>query len=197
MNLVLRGKPVLLVGGGAVAARKLDALLAAGAEVHVVAPAIAEEIKARAGVTWEERPYRSGDVAGHRLVLAAVDDPAVSRQVAAEAEAEGVWVNSADDPANCTFTLPSVLRRGPITIAVSTGGHSPGLAAWLRRKLEADVGPEYEQLLDLLAEARSQVQAAGRSTEDVDWRNALDSGILDMIRSGRVAEARERLQSWL
>jgi precorrin-2 dehydrogenase/sirohydrochlorin ferrochelatase len=197
VNLILDGRPVLVVGGGAVAARKLPALLECGAEVHVVAPAIRDEIKSRPGVTWDERRYEPGDVAGYRLVVAAVDDPAVSRAVRDEAEAEGVWVNSADDPTNCTFTLPSVLRRGPITVAVSTGGHSPGLAAWLRRELEADIGPEYEVLLDLLAEARGRVQREGRSTEDVDWRNALDSGILDMIKAGRVAEARERLQSWL
>jgi len=197
VSLVLEGRPVLVVGGGRVAARKVDGLLACGAQVHVVAPRVADELKQRHGVTVEERPYRDGDVAGYRLVVSATDDAAVNRAVYDEAEAAGVWVNSADDPANCTFTLPSVLRRGPMTVAVSTGGHSPGLAAWLRRRLEEEIGPEYETLLDLLAQARTEVQAEGRSTEGVDWQSALDSEILEMIRAGRVNEARERLRSWL
>jgi precorrin-2 dehydrogenase/sirohydrochlorin ferrochelatase len=197
VSLALDGRPVLVVGGGRVAARKIEGLLACGARVHVVAPRVADELRDRAGVTVEERPYRDGDVAGYRLVLSATDDPAVNRAVHDQAEAAGVWVNSADDPANCTFTLPSVLRRGPMTVAVSTGGHSPGLAAWLRRGLEEEIGPEYETLLDLLAEARAGVQAEGRSTEGIDWQSALDSEILEMIRAGRVNEARERLRSWL
>ena len=118
VSLVLEGRPVLVVGGGRVAARKVDGLLACGAQVHVVAPRVADELKQRHGVTVEERPYRDGDVAGYRLVVSATDDAAVNRAVHDEAEAAGVWVNSADDPANCTFTLPSVLRRGPITVAV-------------------------------------------------------------------------------
>jgi siroheme synthase-like protein len=121
-------------------------------------------------------------------VIAATDDPAVNRQVHDDADAAGVWVNAADDPANCTFTLPAVLRRGSVTVSVATGGASPALAAWLRDRLAgSEVGPEYEVLADLLAEAR----AAGPRG---DWRNILDSGILDDIRAGRIAEARERLQ---
>ena len=197
VSLVVDGKPVLVVGGGRVAARKVEGLLVCGAQVTVVAPDVADELQNRPGVTVEERPYRAGDIDGYRLVVSATDDPAVNRSVHDDAEAAGVWVNSADDPANCTFMLPSVLRRGPITVAVATGGHSPGLAAWLRRRLEDEVGPEYETLLDLLAEARAEVQAEGRSTEGVDWQSALDSEILDMIRAGRVNEAREHLRSWL
>jgi precorrin-2 dehydrogenase / sirohydrochlorin ferrochelatase len=197
VSLEVEGRPVLVVGGGRVAARKVDGLLACGAAVHVIGEQVADELKARPGVTWEERPYRPGDVAGHWLVLSATDRPEVNRAVHDEAEAAGVWVNSADDPANCTFTLPSVLRRGPITVAVSTGGASPGLATWLRRRLEAELGPEYETLLAMVAEARAGVKAAGRSSEQIDWQSALDSEILELIRAGHVAEARERLQAWL
>jgi precorrin-2 dehydrogenase/sirohydrochlorin ferrochelatase len=197
VSLVLDGRPVLVVGGGRVAARKVEGLRACGADVHVLAPDVAPEIKAMDDVSWEERPYRSGDVIGYRLVFTAADESDVNRTVHDDAEAEGIWVNSADDPDNCTFTLPSVVRRGPITVAVSTGGTSPALAAWLRRKLEAEVGPEYEILLGLLAEGRAALQTEGRATEDADWQRALDSEILEMIRGGRVTEAREHLQSWL
>ncbi len=197
VSLTLEGEPVLVVGGGRVAARKVEGLVACGAAVRVVAPAIDAAIRGQPGVTCEERPYQEGDVAGQRLVFTATDDPAVNRAVRADADRHGIWVNSADDPANCTFTLPSVARRGPITVAVSTGGRSPGLAAWLRRRYAAELGPEYETLLELLVEARDAVRSTGRATEHIDWQSALDSEILDLIRAGQVTKARERLHSWL
>jgi precorrin-2 dehydrogenase/sirohydrochlorin ferrochelatase len=149
------------------------------------------------GVVIECRPYRRGDVAGYRLVMAATDNPLVNRQVFEDAQAAGIWVNTADDPALCTFTLPSVVRRGPIMVTVSTGGHSPALAAWLRSQLADQLGPEYEVLLDLLSAARNDLKAAGRSTEQVDWKTVLDSDMLDRIRAGQISEARERLQACL
>jgi precorrin-2 dehydrogenase/sirohydrochlorin ferrochelatase len=197
VGLVVDGRRVLVVGGGAVAARKVAGLAACGARVHVVAPAVADEIRRTAGVTWEERPYRRGEVVGYRLVFAATDDPEVNAAVFADAEAAGVWVNAADDPSHCTVVLPSVLRRGSITVAVATGGESPGLAAWLRRRLEEVVGPEYETLLELVAEARREVRRSGTPTASLDWQSVLDSGILEMIRAGRISEARERLRTWL
>jgi len=190
VGLIVAGRRVLVVGGGKVAADKVRNLVACGADVHVVAPRVDDAITAIDGVTVEQRAYRPGEAAddGYRLVIAATDDPAVNRQVHDDADAAGVWVNAADDPANCTFTLPAVLRRGSVTVSVATGGASPALAAWLRDRLAgSEVGPEYEVLADLLAEAR----AAGPRG---DWRNILDSGILDDIRAGRIAEARERLQ---
>ena len=188
VGLVVEGRPVLVVGGGSVAARKVEGLLECGARVHVIAPRIDDEVRA-SGATFEERPYRPGDVAGYRLVVTATDDPSVNAAVADDAEASRIWVNAADDPANCTFTLPAVLRRGPVTVAVATGGTSPALAAWLRDRIAADIGPEYAMLAEMLAEARAE-------DRDRDWRNILDSGILEDIKAGRIAEARERLQSW-
>ncbi len=179
------------------AARKVAGLLAGGAEVEVVASSVGAAVRDLPGVRWEERPYRRGEVSGYWLVVAATNDPAVNRTVYEDGEAAHVWVNSADDPASCSFTLPSVARRGPIVIAVSTGGQSPALAAWLRRRLEADVGPEYEVLAGLLSEARTWLKEAGQSTEGLDWHKALDSDMLDLIRAGQITEARERLQAWL
>ncbi len=197
VNLLLEGRRVLVIGGGSVAARKVAGLLAGGAEVEVVASSVGAAVRDLPGVRWEERPYRRGEVSGYWLVVAATNDPAVNRTVYEDGEAAHVWVNSADDPASCSFTLPSVARRGPIVIAVSTGGQSPALAAWLRRRLEADVGPEYEVLAGLLSEARTWLKEAGQSTEGLDWHKALDSDMLDLIRAGQITEARERLQAWL
>jgi precorrin-2 dehydrogenase/sirohydrochlorin ferrochelatase len=196
VNLILTGEPCLVVGGGSVAARKVEGLLISGADVRVVAPQASPEMRAT-GAQVEERPYRSGDVAGYRLVVAATDDPAVNRQVFEDAEAAGIWINSADDPDSCTFTLPSVVRRGPIMVTISTAGHSPALASWLRAHVEEELGPEYEVLLALLSGARNELKATGRSTEEVDWRRVLDSDMLEQIRAGQISEARERLRAWL
>jgi precorrin-2 dehydrogenase/sirohydrochlorin ferrochelatase len=200
VNLVLRGRRVLVVGGGRVATQKVRGLLDAEADVHVVAPAFDAELDemAEAGrITRDVRPYRAGEVVGYRLVVSATGDPAVDGEVFADAEAAEVWVNSADDPAHCAFTLPAKVRRGDILVAVSTSGRSPALATWMRRRFEAELGPEYETLLDLLAEERETVLAEGRSSEALDWQGALDSGMLDLIRDGRVTEAKERLQACL
>ncbi len=107
--------------------------------MSVIAAEAGPEIRAL-GVPVEERPYRAGDVAGFRLVIAATNDGAVNRAVFDDGEAAGIWVNSADDPASCTFTLPAVVRRGPIMITVSTGGHSPALSAWLKTRVEEQLG---------------------------------------------------------
>ena len=196
VNLVLSGRRCLVVGGGRVAAQKVRGLLAAGARVHVVGTRVGDEVRAL-DVTVEERPYRRGEVAGYRLAVTATDDPDVNHAVYADGEEAGVWVNSADDPANCAFILPAVVRRGPIMVTIGTGGHSPALATWLRRRLDAELGPELEVLLDLLVERRASLKSAGVSTEGLNWQGVLDSGILDLVRAGRVHEARERLRACL
>jgi precorrin-2 dehydrogenase / sirohydrochlorin ferrochelatase len=196
VNLIVAGRRCLVVGGGRVAARKVEGLLAAGARVEVVALSVDEEIKA-SGAAWSERPYRPSDLQGAWLVMTATDDPAVNRRVKDDADAAGVWVNSADDPANCSFTLPAVVRQGPVTVTVATGGHSPALARWLREHVQAEMGPEVATFAFLLSEARDRLRAEGRSTESVDWRPVLDWSMLDLIRAGRTAEARERLEACL
>jgi precorrin-2 dehydrogenase/sirohydrochlorin ferrochelatase len=198
VNLIVAGRPCLVVGGGPVAARKVEGLLACGARVHVVAPDLSDAVRALTPpATCDARRYRPGEAASYRLVVAATGSPEVDGAVFADGEAAGVWVNSADDLEHCSFTLPSVLRRGALVVAVSTSGRSPALSSWLRARLEDDVGPEYATLLELLAAERDAIRAAGRSTEALDWRSALDSGMLDMIRAGELNKARERLQACL
>ncbi len=197
VNLVLEGRSCLVVGGGTVAARKVEGLRACGGRVHVIAPEICDEIRGWPDVTCEQRPYRPGDLAGHWLVVAATDDRSVNGDVHREGERSHVWVNGADDPEHCSFTLPSVLRRGPLVVSVSTSGRSPALSGWLRRRLEDEIGPEYEVLVELLSSEREVLRAEGRSTEGLDWQKALDSEMLDLIRTGDLNSARERLQTCL
>ena len=143
----------------------------------------------------EERPYRSGEAAGYRLVITATGDPDVDREVAKDAEAAGVWVNSADDADNCTFLLPAVHRDGDVTLAVSTGGASPALAGWLRDAAACAIGNEAGGMAVLLDEARRRLRAEGRSTESIDWSAILSGPFVDLVRSGRIDEARTVLRA--
>jgi precorrin-2 dehydrogenase/sirohydrochlorin ferrochelatase len=196
VDLAVAGRRCVVVGGGEVAARKVEGLVAAGADVVVIAPRIDERIR-RSGAQLRERVYQPGDLDGAWLGIAATDNPVVNREVHADGEAGRVWINAADDPPACSFTLPAVVRRGPVMVTVSTAGHSPALASWLRGQVAAQLGPEVGVLAEWLSEARDELKAAGRSTEDVDWRPALDWDMLELIRSGRTDQAKERLQACL
>jgi len=172
-SLVVEGRPCLVVGGGRIATRKVEGLVSAGADVTVIAPEIAPQITSLP-VRTERRAYRHGDVSPYRLVFAATGRPEIDRLVFEDGERSGVFVNAADDRASCSFLVPAVLRRGPVAVAVSTGGTSPALAAWLRRRIAELVGPEIETIAYLLERARAGVRLAGLSTESRDWAALID-----------------------
>jgi siroheme synthase-like protein len=200
VSLVVDGRRCVVVGAGRIAARKIDALLSAGAQVQVVAVSIGPDVRALAEngrLSFTERAFEPADLDGAWLATAATGDPNVDGSVYRAGEERRIWVNAADDPASCSFTLMSVVRRGDLVVTIGTGGRSPALATWLRTRLETELGPEYATLLEVLSEAREELQAAGRSTEDPDWRRALDSGMLESIRAGRVDEAKETLRACL
>jgi len=190
VSLKIDGKACLVVGGGPVAARKAKNLLECGADVTVVAPDVCADLSALAPLTLLQRPYRHGEAADYQLVVTATGIPAVDGEVFADAEAAGVWVNSADDPVHCSFILPSVHRDGPVSIAVSTSGSSPALASWLRRKVAQHVGPGLGPLAEVLADARRRLHESGRSTESVDWVGLLDGPLPSLVESGQLKEAR-------
>jgi uroporphyrin-III C-methyltransferase len=172
--LTVEGRRCLVVGGGKIAARKVDGLVAAGADVTVIAPSVDPSISALP-VTVEQRPYRPGDAsAGFRLVITATDDPDVNAQVYADAEAAGIWVNSADDPEHCSFTLPAIHRDGDVTVAIGTGGQSPAFAAWLRDRVRESLPAGLSDVVGQLAAERRAVQEAGESTEARDWRPRIE-----------------------
>lgn len=197
VNLVLEGRRCLVVGGGEVAADKVEGLRQCDAAVHVVAPSIISAITDRTDVTWEQRPYRVGEVADYWFVVAATDDAEVNEAVRADGDAHRVWVNAADDPANCSAMLPARVRRGELLVTFSTGGASPALSAWLRRQGEEIFGPEYGELVALVGEVRSDRRGQGLADPAGGWRRAFDSGILDLVRQGRTTAAKELLEACL
>jgi precorrin-2 dehydrogenase / sirohydrochlorin ferrochelatase len=193
VSLDVTGRPCLVVGGGPVAARKARGLLSCGATVTVITPEVSPDMAALDGITIERRTYATGDAGRFRLVVTATGRPDVDAAVFTDAEVAGVWVNSADDREHCTVILPSIHRDGPVTVAVSTGGVSPALASWLRRRLAAAAG-EAGTLAELLGQARAQLKAAGISTETVDWAALLDGPLPALVDRGELDNARAILQ---
>lgn len=199
VNLYVEGMSCVVVGAGPVAAGKIENLLACDAAVTVVAPkgCGAVEAWAEAGrIVWLRKEYEPADLDGAFLAVTATSDPAVNHQVYLDGEAKKVLVNSADDPANCRFTLPSIVRRGDLSVAISTRGRSPALAAHMRRKLGEAIGPEYAQVLEVLAEVREMLRARGIATEPLGrlWAEPLDDGrLLTLVSEGKVREARALL----
>lgn len=196
--LDLRGRRCLVVGGGTVAHRKIAGLLDAGATVDVVAPCVEESVPQLEGsLVVTHRRYRPSDLDDVHLVITCTDDPEVNRWVAEDAAQRRIWVNSADDPSNCTFTLPAVARRGDLTLTISTNGRSPALARWLRRRFEREFDEAWVGLLDVLAEVRAEARATFGTSEIDGWDRALDEALLEFERSGRTADLVSIMRSHL
>lgn len=198
VGLLVDGRRCVIVGGGRIATRRLTALLEAGADIEVIAPEASPEIASMAksgAIKWHERGFVSDDLDGAWLVLSATGNLQVDQEVARCATERRVWVASADDPSASTASIPTVLRRGDLLLTLSTGGRSPALAAWLKDRLSEEFGPEYETLLNVMAEIREEQKALGLPTESLDWRRALDSGILEDVRMGRIDAAKEAFRA--
>jgi precorrin-2 dehydrogenase/sirohydrochlorin ferrochelatase len=196
LALRMSGEPALVVGGGRVAARKVASLVECGAVVTVVSPITVPDID-RVAARVLHRRYRTGDVVGFRLVIAATGEPPVDSRVFADAEAAGILVNAADLRDACRFFVPAVLRRGPVSVAVSTGGTSPALASWLKTRLADLIGPEMGEVALLLGEVRAAVRSAGLPTEGLAWTELLDQELVSAVAAGRLDEAHERASRWL
>ncbi|RPI77586.1 MAG: bifunctional precorrin-2 dehydrogenase/sirohydrochlorin ferrochelatase [Chloroflexi bacterium] len=192
----LENRRVVVIGGGSVAARKVSGLLDAGARVEVISPYICEKIRTLAGsgsVLMIERAYQPGDLTGAFLAIAATDDPAANHAVWEEANIANCQINVVDDPKHSTFILPAVIRRGDVTISISTGGASPALARRLREKLEPAIVPEYAELAQILAELRPDLIKEFPSEQErlSVVSRIIDSDLLRMIGQEGSASARE------
>ena len=192
-------RPVLVIGGGHVGAEKVRGLLNAEARITVVAPALIDELREHAAagrITHIAREYEEHDLDANphwHFVMVATDDGAINASVRKAAQARRIWVNAADDPVNCDFILPSVVRKGKITLAASTAGTSPALARRLREELEAYLTDDMPALADLLADVRQDVRARGIKIENDAWQDAIDEPLRVLLAQRKYVQARERL----
>ena len=199
--LHVQGRRCIVVGGGEIALRRVKTLMEHDARVEVVSPELCPELSqlaATGAVKSTLRDYEIGDLEGAFLVVAATADGATNRQVADEAMKRGVLVNVVDTPELCNFIIPSCLRRGAVTVAVSTGGKSPALARRIRTELEPSFGHEYGPLALMIEEVRSELRQKGVTIPGEAWQRALDlKPLLEMLRRGQRDKAKRRLQDSL
>jgi precorrin-2 dehydrogenase/sirohydrochlorin ferrochelatase len=191
---------VLCVGGGEVAAGKVVGLMDGGADVRVVAPHLVQALRAAAdagNVRWIRRPYQQGDIGDAHVVIAGTSDADTNAAVAADADAAGRLCVRVDDASGGTAAFMGAVQRAPVVLAVSTSGVAPGLTRLLRRQLEEQFGPEYGQLAMLWGDLRADVRvrktmgALDPQSRRTRWRAAYHPDILDLIRAGKLGEAKE------
>jgi precorrin-2 dehydrogenase/sirohydrochlorin ferrochelatase len=168
VNLDIKGRSCLVVGGGSVGFRKVKTLLSCGALVTVVSPEITLQLKElveSGDVTWHERGYKDSDLTGAFLVIGATNDDRLNEQVSKDAGRFNLLCNIADRPAACNFILPAIIERGDLVIAISTSGRSPAFAKQLRKELEMQFGEEYTELLRLMGAIRAKLLAEAHEPE--------------------------------
>lgn len=198
ISLDLSGKTCLVVGGGQVAERKALSLAECGARVKVVSPGLTPRLRELAGkeqILFREGVYNSGDLEGVFLVIGATDSEETNRRVADDCAARNIAVNIVDDPSKGNFFVPASVKRGPLTIAVSTGGKSPLLSRKIREELERLYGPQYALFVDMLGEMRENV--INSIADEQKKREVLESlvsdEILDLLKKGRLEQVKERM----
>ncbi len=183
----VENRAVLIIGGGAVAARKATAFLESGARVVVVSPELKDDFPA---VEHRVKRYDSADLEGFSLVCAGTDSREVNAQIAADAKERNIWCNLADDPENSDFHTVSTIGRGEISIGVSTGGLSPVLARFVRHKIEEALPPELEMLIEMTSTYPISTEIRGEF-----WRHLLQSEILDLLRQNQTEAAKSQLDA--
>ncbi len=187
VNLSIENRLCLIVGGGVVAARKINTLLLCKARVRVISPHVCEVIGVLAEkgkIEWLQRGYEEGDVQGALLVIATTDKRDIQNLIVTEASERQILVNVVDDPSACTFQVPAMVRRGEFLLTVSTGGGSPALSARIKKKIEEEYGPEYGLFVDLLAKIRENIVNDGgtQTSHKIFFEKLLQLNILTYIR---------------
>jgi len=169
MFLKMAGRPCLVVGAGAVAESKIASLAETGAKVRVIAPEATEQVRSWAKtkkIEWQRRGFQPEDLAGMFLVVAATSSRELHGEILKEARRRAVLCNIVDVPELCDFFYPAVVQRGALQIAISTSGRSPALAQRLRKALEEQFGPEYEEWIEQLADERGEQQVRDSDPEE-------------------------------
>ncbi len=176
----------------------MESLLKAGARVSVVSPRLTEKLQAllhQKKIQHVSRSYRPGDLTGFEIAFVATDDRCMNKTVAEEGRRSGVWVNAVDDPRNCDFIVPSVIQRGPLTVAVGSGGGSPAVSKLVREELEEKIGHEYSELARIAAEVRRELKDEQWLPSAATWGKALRGDVRRLIRQGQFTEAKSRLKN--
>ncbi|MEM9652809.1 MAG: bifunctional precorrin-2 dehydrogenase/sirohydrochlorin ferrochelatase [Actinomycetota bacterium] len=193
VGLRVTDRAVLVVGAGPIAARKATAYVTNGAVVTVVAPHHGPEMDRLPVAHRIRRGFQPGDLDGMWLAVTATGIPSVDGAVFAEAETRRIWCNAADDPEHCSVLLPAVVRRGPVTIGIASGGTSPAVASWLRRLIEALLDDRTLAVAEVTARVRRAVRDAGHRTEVPGWSEVLDDRALDLVAAGQPEELEREL----
>ena len=198
--LDLRRRRCVIFGGGEVAERKIQNLLECQAEVIIISPTVTPGILERlerGELRWESRKYIEGDLTGIFLAIAATDQRAVNAAIATEAAREKVILNVVDDAPLCTFIAPSIVRRGDVTVALSTAGTSPALARKLRESLERSDILEYADLSGVLSSARRELKLRGVNIPPDRWQECIDGDLLTLVKAGKEKQAFDELMRML
>lgn len=196
----IRNRNCIVVGGGSVAERKVISLLECGALVTVVSPALTDclsELAREGGISHLAREYRAGDLDGAALVVAATDDGTTNEMVFQHGLEGSLLVNVVDKPDLCNFIVPSVVRRGDLTIAISTSGKSPAMAKWIRQEIESAYPDEFATYLDTLADVRAQLRKGLQESEEREsaWRRLMATDLMGLVKTGRAEEISQRVKS--
>jgi len=197
--LDMRGRPCLVIGGGTVAERKTLTLLEAGAEITIVSPTLTlklQELSRSGKITHRKKNYEEKDLSGEFIVIAATDSPEVNSSAALACKNRHILVNVVVPPDESSFIVPSVVERGDLLIAVSTGGISPALAKKIRQELEACYGTEYTHFLEKLAKVRKRVleEVPDEQKRRSIFQAIVDSDVIDLLKQGRTHEADVRIE---
>lgn len=197
--LNLEGKDCLVIGGGPVAYRKITNLLEHLAKVTVISPQVYEPIKALAvngSMTFRQKSFSDEDIQDMYLVIAATDDPFLNKKAADLCRQKGIMINVVDDPPNCDFFVPSVVRRNSLVVAVSTEGKSPLFARLLRQDLETLITDDYGDLVEFLGEKRDGIKknVADPEKRQHILRALIDEEAMTLLKQGEVEKIRERIE---
>lgn len=190
----LRDQPCVVIGGGKIAEGKVEGLLEVRAKVTVIAPELTSHLQhlvEQKQIIYIPRKYQPGDLTGAFMVICATDKTETNHQVWQEASANHQLVNVVDDTPRCNFIAPSILRKGDLSVAISTSGKAPALAVRLKERLQREIGPEYERFLELAGKLREPLahHIPDFETRKALWYELVDSGILDVLARGDESSA--------
>jgi len=196
----LKDQPCTVIGGGKIAEGKVEGLLDAGAMITVISPALTPALQNLADekqFTYIERIYQNGDLDGAFMVICATDQNDINHRVWLDASENHQLVNVVDDTPRCNFIAPAILRKGDLSIAISTGGKAPAMAVRLKEFLDKNIGPEYARFLELAGQLRSPLakHIPDFETRKALWYQILDAGVLDLLSQGNESEAMDLISN--